>query len=205
MVECPENQDGEMAFSGGLDPGVLLSGRLTLQSGDIVTFPDYLSVDEARRIALSDKVDPANLPKRCALVYADNVYITDDSGNIAYIHCKLRHASGTAEVRRAHREYRSVGGSRATHRGMDAGHFGLSLGQHPSIAMEQNAVMNRYGLWRKLERDWEGLLREGHDVLVRGVFVDGDGGSYSPFWCIEEIVDGGEPFEYILTNDSDQF
>ena len=78
---------------------------------------------------------------------------------------------------------------------------GLSLGQHPSIAMEQGSVMNRYGAWRDLERDWEALLREGHDVAVRGVFADGDGGTYSPFWCIEEIVDGGEPFEYILTND----
>lgn len=194
----------ELAFAGALDPGVLLANSMALPSGETVAYPDYLAVDEARSIALSDRLDPAKLPARCALVYDGNVYITDDTGNIAYIHCKLKHVPRTAEIRRAHGEYRNVGGARAVHDGMDAGHFGLSLGQHPSIAMEQDSVMNRYGAWRELERGWEALLREGHDVVVRGVFADGNGGTYSPFWCIEEIVDDGEPFEYILTNDGEQ-
>lgn len=203
-MDYAENQDGELAFSGGLEPGVLLSGGLTLPSGETVAYPDYLVIEHVIILSLSDRINPAKLPSRCALVYVDNVYLTDDAGNIAYIHCRLKHVQATSEIRRAHREYRSVGGARATHEGMDAGHFGLSLGQHPSIAMEQDSFMNRYGAWRELERDWNRLLDAGHEVLVRGVFADGDGGTFAPFWCIEEIVDGGEPFEYILTNDADQ-
>lgn len=197
-------REPETAFVGTMEPGVLLSGRLKLPSGEVISIPDYLAVDGIRQIALSDKLDPSALPSRCAIVYDENAYITDDNGNIAYIHCRMKLVSGTTEIRRSHREYQNVGGVRAVHEGMDAGHFGLSLGQHPSIAMEQDSLMNRFGAWRQLEKDWAELLREGHDVLVRGVFVDGDCGTYAPFWCVEEIVDGGDPFEYILTNDASQ-
>lgn len=194
----------ETAFSGNMDSGVLLSNLLTLPSGITVAFPDYLMVDEVKMLVLEDSLDPVELPARCALVYGDNVYITDNDGNIAYVHCVMRQIGGASNIRRQHPEYRSAGGARAEHSGMDAGHFGLALGQHPSIAMEQDSVMNRYGMWRVLERGWDELLRDGHVVFVRGVFADGDGGTYSPYWCIEEIIDGGEPFEYILTNDASQ-
>ena len=42
----------------------------------------------------------------------------------------------------AHPEYKNVGGKNAEHKDMDAGHFGLQLGQHPSISMEQHFAMN---------------------------------------------------------------
>ena len=194
----------ETAFRDNMDPGVILSNRLTLPSGATVAYPDYLEVDEVRTLSLEDRVDPAALPTQCALIYGDNAYITDDRGNIAYIHCRMRHVDGASGIRRKHSEYRTVGGRKAAHLGMDAGHFGLSLGQHPSLAMEQDSIMNRYGVWRELERDWDRLSRDGHEVIVRGVFADSDGGTYSPYWCIEEIIDDGNSFEYILTNDASQ-
>lgn len=90
---------------------------------------------------------------------------------------------------------------------MDAGHFGLALGQHPSIAMEQHKYINRYGAWREFEIDWNKLSREGHQVNVKAVFVKGDEeGTYSPFWCIREAIDGNEEgaSEYVITNDDSQ-
>ena len=37
---------------------------------------------------------------------------------------------------------------------------------------------------------------------VKAVFVDADNeGTYSPFWCIRETLDGDEVNEYVLTND----
>ena len=47
---------------------------------------------------------------------------------------------------------------------MDAGQFGISLGQHPSIAMEQHKHTNRYGAWRRFEIGWNRLSIEGHEV-----------------------------------------
>lgn len=198
------HEEFETAFSGCMEPGIELSGAVAIPTGGVVAIPGYLEVREVRAIGLGDRLDPASLPARCALVYGENVYATDAAGNVAYIHCRMRRLPGASAIRRSHLEYRAVGGMRATRDGMDAGHFGLSLGQHPSIAMEQDSVMNRYGMWRELERGWGALSSEGYDVLVRGVFVEGDGGTYSPYWCVEEIIDGGEPFEYILTNDAAQ-
>ena len=194
----------ETAFCDNMDPGVILSNRLTLPSGATIAYPGYLEVGEVRLLSLEDRVDSAALPAQCALIYGDNAYITDDGGDVAYIHCRMRHVEGASNIRRKHPEYRTIGGRSAVHPGMDAGHFGLSLGQHPSLAMEQDSIMNRYGVWRELERDWDRLSRDGHEVIVRGVFADSDGGTYSPYWCIEEIIDDGDPFEYILTNDASQ-
>ena len=85
---------------------------------------------------------------------------------------------------------------------MDAGHFGVSLGQHPSIAMEQHKHTNRYGAWRKFEIDWNKLSGEGHKVNVKAVFTEGDeAGTYSAFWCIRETIDEDEVSEYVITND----
>ena len=88
---------------------------------------------------------------------------------------------------------------------MDAGHFGIALGQHPSIAMEQDRIMNRYGAWRNFERCWYDLSVAGHSVNVKAVFVDADTeGTYSPFWCIRETIDDTEVNEHVLTNDDSQ-
>ncbi len=76
---------------------------------------------------------------------------------------------------------------------------------YPSIAMEQDRIMNRYGAWRSFERTWYDLSVDGHSVNVKAVFVDTDSeGTYSPFWCIRETIDGDEVNEYILTNDGSQ-
>ena len=134
--------------------------------------------------------------------YGENLYVTDGNGNIAFIDCEMKHTDDAANIRKVHSEYKSVGGANASHEGMDAGHFGISLGQHPSIAIEQDRIMNRYGAWRSFEQSWDRLSKEGHTVNVKGVFDEGDGkGTYSSFWCICETIDNSEYNEYVLTND----
>ena len=116
----------------------------------------------------------------------------------------MEHTEDAGQIRRQHPEYKSVGGKEALHPDMDAGHFGLSLGQHPSIAMEQHKHTNRYGAWRRFGLDWDNLSREGHQVNIKAIFVDSDEeGTYSPFWCIRETIDedGDGASEYVITND----
>ena len=69
--------------------------------------------------------------------------------------------------------------------------------------MEQDRTMNRYGVWRIFERYWAELLDSDLSVHLIGVFADGDGGTYSPFWCIREEIDD-EVSEYVFTNDDMQ-
>jgi hypothetical protein len=117
------------------------------------------------------------------------------------------HTDNAAAIRKAHGEYKAVGGARAYHEDMDAGHFGISLGQHPSLAVEQDRIMNRYGAWRSFEQIWDKLSQEGHSVNIKAVFVeedDGAGGTYSPFWCVMETIDGAGFLEYTLANDETQ-
>ena len=159
--------------------------------------PNYLSISCVQEITLSDYLDPTQLSPDTLYVYDSNLYLTDNAGNIAFIDCCLTHVSPTAPIRSSHPEYKRAGGE-----GRDAGHLGLSLGQHPSIAMEQDAHMNRWGVWRVFERYWTKLMSDGYRVRIIGVFVEGED-TYSPFWCIHEAVDG-EINEYIFTNDDEQ-
>lgn len=183
-------------FEDVMDPGIELI--------DVHGFgiPDYLSIDTVLQISLSDHVDPSKLQPLTAYVYEDNLYLTDEDGNIAFIDCWLRIVKNTGDIRRNHPEYHSVGGKNTRHENMDAGHFGLSLGQHPSIAMEQDSTMNRFGIWRSFERYWTELLDAGKEVHIIGVFVEGED-TYSPFWCIHEEIDENIA-EYIMTNDDEQ-
>ena len=183
--------------------GVILSNSIEL-SGLKKYYPDYLQVDQVINLSLSDKLNSSNLPKKSALVYNTNLYITDENGNIAYFDCDMQHTDNAGQIRKQHQEYKSVGGKEALHPDMDAGHFGLALGQHPSIAMEQHKHTNRYGTWRKFEIDWNKLSSEGYIVNVKAVFVESDEeGTYSPFWCIRETIDENEDeaSEYVITND----
>ena len=166
------------------------------------SIPDYLTIDTIQHITLSDHIDPSSLQPSTAYVYEDSIYLTDNAGNIAFVDCQLCRVKNTGEIRKNHPEYRSVGGKNVKHKDMDAGHFGLSLGQHPSIAMEQDSIMNRFGVWRSFERYWARLLDEGKSVHIIAVFVEGED-TYSPFWCIHEDVDG-DISEYVMTNDDDQ-
>ena len=159
--------------------------------------PDYLTVDSVMHITLTDHLNPSFLPPSTAIIYDRNLYLTDASGNIAFIDCRLVHTSPTAPIRNSHSEYRSV-----SKNGHDAGHLGLSLGQHPSIAMEQDKHMNRWGLWRIFERYWGECLALDQSVRIIGVFVEGEE-TYSPFWCIHEEVDG-DITEYVFSNDDSQ-
>mgnify|MGYP001076419168 FL=1 len=191
----------ELIFEDIMSPGVILSYCIDLSSIKKY-YPDYLQVDQVINLSLDDKLNPSNLPQNTALVYNTNLYITDDNGNIAYFDCDMQHTDNAGQIRKGHPEYKSVGGKVALHPDMDAGHFGLVLGQHPSIAMEQHKHTNRYGAWRKFEKDWDKLSGEGHIVNIKAVFVEGDEeGTYSPFWCIRETIDENEINEYVITND----
>lgn len=191
---------GDIIFEDIMEPGVILSNSLEL-SGITKYYPDYLTVDQMINLSINDKLDHSNLHEKSALVYNTNLYITDDNGNIAYFDCDMQHTDNAGKIRKEHPEYKSVGGKVALHSDMDAGHFGLALGQHPSIAMEQHKHTNRYGAWRTFERDWNKLSSEGYKVNVKAVFVDGDvEGTYSPFWCIRETIDEDELNEYVITN-----
>ncbi len=191
----------ELIFEDIMFPGVILSNCIEL-SGMKKYYPDYLQVDWVINLSINDKLTPSNLPENSALVYNTNLYITDKNGNISYFDCDMQHTENAGQIRKQHSEYKSIGGKEATRPDMDAGHFGIALGQHPSIAMEQHKHTNRYGAWRKFERDWDKLSDKGHRVNVKAVFAEGDGeGTYSPFWCIRETIDEDEINEYVITND----
>ena len=194
----------QVLFTDVMDEGVTLSDD-SVTAGDVRKhYPDYLRVDDRVVLTPDSRVDPSSLKPCCAYTYKQNLYLTDDEGNIAYIDCEMVLTPDAASIRAKHPEYKLVGGGHAANEGMDAGHFGIQLGQHPSIAMEQNSYMNRWGIWRQYELWWAQLLREGHSVNVKAVFTQGEEGTYSDFWCVRETIDGDEVNEFVLTNDSDQ-
>lgn len=193
-------------FEDIMDEGIELSKTAIKTETMQKSYPAYLSVTKVVRLTLDSRVDPSGLFGNCAYIYKDNLYITDEKGNPAYVDCEMTYTKKAAEIKRKHPEYKRTGGKSAKHENMDAGHFGVQLGQHPSISMEQDATMNRYGTWRKFERNWLNLIKEGHRVNVRAVFVEGDTeGSFSPFWCISETIDNEERNEYALLNEPNQF
>ena len=179
-------------FEDIMEPGV----ELVPESG--FNIPEYLKIKSIQHISVSDHLDPTALMPSTAYVYNENLYLTDDRGNIAFIDCRLCHVTPTKPLRHSHPEYRKAGSDQR-----DAGHFGLFLGQHPSIAMEQDRTMNRYGVWRVFERYWTELLDSNISVHLLGVFAEGNEGTFSPFWCIHEEI-CGEVSEYIFTNDDTQ-
>jgi predicted nuclease with TOPRIM domain len=199
------NAEPQTAFTDAMSPGIVLSARQIRLATTRKRYPDYLEVKKIINMTIESKFNPSALPTNCAFVYNDNLYVTDSKGNIAYIDCEMIHTDDAASIRKAHPEYKSVGGANANNDDMDAGHFGISLGQHPSIAMEQDRIMNRYGAWRKFEQDWDRLSKEGHKVNVKAVFVEGgSNGTYSPFWSVQQTIDGNDVSEYNLTNDDTQ-
>lgn len=177
-------------FTDVMEPGIQLVER----SGHLV--PDFLEINDIQHITLEDRLNPASLPPSTAIIYDQNLYLTDGTGNIAFIDCELRRTTPTSHLRLSHPEYRAV-----SQHGRDAGHIGLSLGQHPSIAMEQNKYMNRWGIWRLFEQYWTSCIKKGKRIRLIGVFVEGED-TYSPFWCIHEEMDD-DIIEYIFTNDDE--
>ena len=197
-----DNQELSMLFEDVMGDGIVLSEDLIEVGTTQKAYPDYLRVEKRIVLSLDSKVNPTKLEANCAYIYHDSLYLTDEDGNIAYIDCELTFTPGTKAIKAKHLEYKLAGGKRALHDDMDAGHFGVQLGQHPSIAMEQHRYLNRYGAWRKYEQDWAQLLKEGHSVNLKAVFTKEEGeGTYSGFWCIRETIDGDEYSEFVLTND----
>lgn len=196
-----ENQEFYTLFADVMDEGINLSEDFISLETTQKAYPNYLNVEKQIVLSLDDKVNPTKLEINCAYTYLDSLYLTDEDGNIAYIDCELTLTAGTKAIKAKHPEYKAVGGKNALHDDMDAGHFGVQLGQHPSIAMEQHRYLNRYGVWRDYERTWVQLLKEGHQVNLKAVFTKGPEGTYSDFWCLRETIDSDEYSEFILTND----
>ena len=143
FAEKEPQLQGNYIFEDVMDPGV----RLVWNSCNFM-IPDYLSVSSIVNITLSDHLNPAELDPSTAYVYNENLYLTDEAGNLAFIDCHLKYTHPTASLRSSHPEYRTVGGKHVKYPHRDAGHIGLSIGQHPSFAMEQDAYMNRYEIGR---------------------------------------------------------
>jgi len=196
-----ENHNLSTLFEDVMDEGINLSDDLIVLETTQKAYPDYLRVETRVLLSMDSKVDPAKLAANCAYTYHDSLYLTDENGNIAYIDCDLIFTPGTKAIKAKHPEYKVVGGKKALHDDMDAGHFGVQLGQHPSIAMEQHRYLNRYGMWRSYELTWVQLLKDQHKVNLKAVFTKGEEGTYSDFWCIRETIDDAEYSEFILTND----
>lgn len=193
-------------FDGILGESIELSETVIATETMQKAYPNYLCASSVIRLTLNSRVDPSKLMGNCAYVYGDNLYLTDSKGNLAYIDCEMVYTKDATSIKEEHREYKRTGGRYAKHDNMDAGHFGVQLGQHPSITMEQDATMNRNGTWRIFERGWLKLLKEGHRLNVKAVFVEDDSeGTFSPFWCILETIDGIEGEAYSLLNEADQF
>ncbi|MCH5347954.1 MAG: hypothetical protein J1E40_01400 [Oscillospiraceae bacterium] len=196
-----ENQELCTLFEDVMDEGIQLSDDLIELETTKKAYPDYLKAEKHIVLSPDSKVNPAKLEANCAYIYHDSLYLTDEDGNIAYIDCELILTPNTKEIKEKHPEYKSVGGKNALHDDMDAGHFGVQLGQHPSIAMEQHRYLNRWGSWRSYELSWVDLLKEGHNVNLKAVFTKSEEGTYSDFWCVRETIDNDDYSEFILTND----
>jgi len=203
-AEMTAGIDSCMIFTDVMVEGVTLSDDTIVVGCKQKRYPDYLPVNETVILTDSCKVNPSKLIPNCAYTYGENLYLTCDKGNVAYIDCELKHTKNTKAIKAKHPEYKLVGGKNVAADDMDAGHFGVQLGQHPSIAVEQHKYMNRYGIWRKLELSWSKLLREGHNVNIKAVFTEGNDGTFSDFWCVRETINDDEINEYVLTNDGNQ-
>ena len=70
-----------------MDPGV----NLIPSHGFMI--PNYLTIKAVRTITLEDHIDPTALPPSTALIYKDNLYLSDEFGNIAFIDYKLKHTT----------------------------------------------------------------------------------------------------------------
>jgi len=193
-------------FEDIMGEGIELSEETIATGAMQKQYPNYLKISEIVKLTQDSRVDPSKLKSDCAYIYGDNLYITDNKGNLAYVDCEMVFTPNATIIKKSHPEYKRTGGRSATHANMDAGHLGVQLGQHPSISMEQDSTMNRYGVWRTFERNWLQLVKLGNRVNIKGVFVDDDSDStFSPFWCICETIDGVEGNSYALTNEADQY
>ena len=107
-----DNQGLGTLFEDVMDEGIVLSDNLIKVETTEKAYPDYLRVEKHIVLSIDSKVNPANLEANCAYTYHDNLYLTDEDGNIAYIDCELIFTSGTKAIKAKHPEYKLVGGKR---------------------------------------------------------------------------------------------
>lgn len=204
------------SFSDGIE-----MSRDTIQTATMRKhYPNYLSVTNSHNpivLQPETRIDPTALEANSAYVYHDTLYVTDSNGGIAYMDAELKYVE-KSQTKRDIAAQRKVGGSKALHSSMDAGHvLAVSLDGHPDMMQEQYSGLNRYtnrnsnkedwqnGMFRDLERDWTQLAKDGHSLNVKAVFSetqDGSGSTYSPEWCYQ-VTDRttAEKYQYNMINE----
>lgn len=80
------------------------------------------------------------LEKNAAYIYKTNLYIIDNTGNIAYVDMDLKLQTNTKGIRVAHPECKNTGGNNAKHKDMDAGH--LERFRHIDVCEKTLMMMN---------------------------------------------------------------
>ena len=209
-------------FEDGIVGGIEMSRETVRTRTMEKRYPSYLTVDNRENpvvLRTSDRLDPTKLRPRCAYVYYDTLYVTDDRGNIAYMDAELRQVRQPCRLRDISAQ-RRVGGAAAYHESMDAGHlYAVSLGCHPSMVVEQSISFNSYrggksesrecwqnGMFRDLEQDWAMQVRRGDSVNIKAVYTesrDGQPGTYSPEWCYQTTNrTTRETFQYNMPNEA---
>ena len=89
-------------FEDGIVGGIEMSRETVHTRTMEKRYPSYLTVDNRENpvvLRTSDRLDPTKLRPRCAYVYYDTLYVTDDRGNIAYMDAELRQVRQPCRLR----------------------------------------------------------------------------------------------------------
>lgn len=207
-------------FIDGFSEGIEMSQEAIRTATMEKRYPSYLNIENQKNpiiLTTDTRIDPTNLKPNSAYVYHNTLYITDSKGGIAYMDAEVIPVNN-AQATRNQGAQRKVGGIKASHKSMDAGHvLAVSLDGHPDMVQEQHSSLNRYknrnsgnedwenGMFRDLERDWTQLAKDGHELNVKAVFSesrDGSGSTYSPEWCYQ-VTDRTtqEKYQYNMINE----
>ena len=106
LLQKDDQNHENLIFTDVMEPGVVL-----IPSHGFM-IPDYLTITSVRIITIDDHPNPAELDAFTAYVYGNNLYLTDENGNIAFIDCHLVYTTPTAQLRSSHPEYRKAGNGR---------------------------------------------------------------------------------------------
>lgn len=169
-----------------------------------------LAVDRVEHLSLDHPLAPSDLKPKTAYVYGENVYVTDENGDAAYMRGvaryvpdALRHDSIQVQVGR---DGQVQAGERFGK--LEGGHIGgVSLGGYPSgpNLFAQNSNMNR-GAFASYERQFRELAKNDKRVEYEvRLAVDFPGDKLASVAILRYWVDGIEQEESPLLNEAHQF
>ena len=91
------NNLGKHVFDDVMDPGIDLVGYDYFGNSWFV--PDHLSIYKVIPITINDHVNPAALSPETGYIYNNNLYVTDKTGNIAFIDCEFKIVENATLIR----------------------------------------------------------------------------------------------------------